>query len=66
LPLEPDGSKSNKSVTGTQFDPNKIISRREYARWLLPPTIKFMLTVRLSKSIWHLKALNQLSGCTAN
>ena len=34
LPLEPDGSKSNKSVTGTQFDPNKIISRREYARWL--------------------------------
>jgi len=34
LPLEPAGSKSNKSTTGTQFEPNKIITRREYARWL--------------------------------
>ncbi|MBV8885570.1 MAG: S-layer homology domain-containing protein [Chroococcidiopsidaceae cyanobacterium CP_BM_RX_35] len=33
LPLNAT-DKSNKSATGTQFDPNKIISRREYARWL--------------------------------
>ena len=34
LPLEPDGSKSNKSVAETRFDPSKTVSRREYARWL--------------------------------
>jgi hypothetical protein len=34
LPLEASSSKNDKSATGTQFDPNKIISRREYARWL--------------------------------
>ncbi len=34
LPLDPSGSKSDKSATVTQFEPNKIISRREYARWL--------------------------------
>ncbi|MBV9385761.1 MAG: S-layer homology domain-containing protein [Chroococcidiopsidaceae cyanobacterium CP_BM_ER_R8_30] len=33
LPLNAT-DKSNKSATGTQFDPNKIISRREFARWL--------------------------------
>jgi len=33
LPLD-TGYKSNKSPTGTQFEPNKIIGRREYARWL--------------------------------
>ena len=34
LPLASTDYKSNKSQTGTQFEPNKIISRREYARWL--------------------------------
>lgn len=34
LPLQPSSSKSNEPETTTQFDPNKIISRREYARWL--------------------------------
>lgn len=31
----PSGSKTNSSASGTQFDPNKIITRREYARWLV-------------------------------
>lgn len=35
LPLEPTGSKSNKSDTTTQFEPSKTISRSEYARWLV-------------------------------
>lgn len=34
LPLEPSNSQSKQSNTITSFDPNKIISRREYARWL--------------------------------
>lgn len=33
LPLNPSNSKSNQA--DTQFDPNKNISRREYARWLV-------------------------------
>jgi hypothetical protein len=28
-------AKSKESATGTQFEPNKSITRREYARWLL-------------------------------
>lgn len=32
LPLEPSNSKSNQS---NKFEPSKIISRREYARWLV-------------------------------
>lgn len=35
LPLGPTGSKSNRSDTTTQFEPSRIISRREYARWLV-------------------------------
>ena len=35
LALEPTGSKSNRSDTTTQFEPSKIISRRDYARWLV-------------------------------
>lgn len=34
LPLEPSILKSNQPKT-TQFDPSKIVSRREYARWLV-------------------------------
>ncbi len=34
LPLEPSNYKSNQAKT-TQFDPSKIVSRREYARWLV-------------------------------
>lgn len=36
LSLEPNNStKSNQSATETQFQPSKIISRRDYARWLV-------------------------------
>lgn len=31
----PSSSKSNSSAASTQFEPNKTISRREYARWLV-------------------------------
>lgn len=34
LPLEPDNTKSNQSVNSTTFEPGKVITRREYARWL--------------------------------
>lgn len=32
LPLQPSATKSNQSA---QFEPSKIVSRREYARWLV-------------------------------
>ncbi|MBC6430665.1 S-layer homology domain-containing protein [Nostoc sp. HG1] len=34
LPLEPKATKSN-TVTTNQFEPGKIITHREYARWLI-------------------------------
>lgn len=35
LSIKPSASKSNPDVTSTQFQPNKAITRREYARWLV-------------------------------
>jgi len=35
LALNPGGSKQNPSATSTQFEPNKPISHREFARWLI-------------------------------
>lgn len=35
LTIKPSGSKSNPGATDTQFQPNKAITRREYARWLV-------------------------------
>lgn len=35
LSLDSSNSKNNSNATGTLFEPNKIISRREYARWLV-------------------------------
>ncbi len=35
LAIRPSGSKSNPGATETQFQPNKAITRREYARWLV-------------------------------
>jgi hypothetical protein len=35
LSLDSSGSKNNPDATGIQFEPNKTISRREYARWLV-------------------------------
>lgn len=34
LPLEADNTKSSQSSNSTAFEPSKIITRREYARWL--------------------------------
>ncbi|MFK0729614.1 MAG: S-layer homology domain-containing protein [Gloeotrichia echinulata GP01] len=33
--LDAKVTKSNSNATGNQFEPNKIITRREYARWLV-------------------------------
>jgi hypothetical protein len=33
--LDAQATKSNSNATGNQFEPNKIITRREYARWLV-------------------------------
>lgn len=35
LSLDSSGSKNNPEATSIQFEPNKTISRREYARWLV-------------------------------
>lgn len=35
------GSKSNSSAIGSQFEPNKAISRREFARWLVAANNQF-------------------------
>jgi hypothetical protein len=35
LTLDPSGSKTKPDASGTQFEPNKIITRREFARWLV-------------------------------
>lgn len=35
LTLDSSGSKNNPDATGTQFEPNKTITRREFARWLV-------------------------------
>jgi hypothetical protein len=35
LSIKPSGSKSNPAATSSQFQPNKAITRREYARWLV-------------------------------
>lgn len=35
LPLNPTGSKSDQSATSIALEPNKLISRREYALWLV-------------------------------
>ncbi|MGF1992114.1 MAG: S-layer homology domain-containing protein [Nostoc sp. ZfuVER08] len=35
LSLEPKTTKSNSVTTTNQFEPGKIVTRREYARWLI-------------------------------
>lgn len=35
LPLNTQGNKSNSNSTSKQFEPAKIVTRREYARWLV-------------------------------
>ncbi|MCP2730890.1 S-layer homology domain-containing protein [Limnofasciculus baicalensis] len=35
LTLTPSNTKTNSDITQTQFEPNKTITRREYARWLV-------------------------------
>ncbi|NEQ23841.1 MAG: S-layer homology domain-containing protein [Microcoleus sp. SIO2G3] len=35
LTIDSSGSKTNASANGTTFEPNKTITRREYARWLV-------------------------------
>ena len=35
LTINPSGAKSNQNSTSTQFEPNKTITRREFARWLV-------------------------------
>lgn len=35
LSIEPDKTKPNSNSTNNQFQPNQIITRREYARWLV-------------------------------
>lgn len=35
LTVEPSSTKTNTNTTGTQFDANKTITRREFARWLV-------------------------------
>ncbi len=35
LSIEPDQIKPNSNYTNNKFQPNKIITRREYARWLV-------------------------------
>jgi hypothetical protein len=32
---EPNSNKSNSTTTNNQFEPNKIVTHREYARWLI-------------------------------
>jgi hypothetical protein len=35
LTVNPSNAKSNAGTTGSKFEPNKAISRREFARWLV-------------------------------
>ncbi|MEH2291798.1 S-layer homology domain-containing protein [Nostoc sp.] len=35
LSLEPKATKSNSTTTTNQFEPSKIVTHREYARWLI-------------------------------
>jgi hypothetical protein len=35
LSIEPKTTKSNSTTTTNQFEPGKIVTRREYARWLI-------------------------------
>ncbi len=35
LTMTPSSTKTNSDITQTQFEPNKTITRREYARWLV-------------------------------
>ncbi|HLO88193.1 MAG TPA: S-layer homology domain-containing protein [Nostocaceae cyanobacterium] len=35
LSLEPNTTKNNSTTTANQLEPNKIITRRQYARWLV-------------------------------
>ncbi|MCW5316364.1 S-layer homology domain-containing protein [Nostoc sp. KVJ3] len=35
LSIEPKETKSNSTTTNNQFEPSKIITHREYARWLI-------------------------------
>ena len=35
LTVDSSGSKTNAGASGTTFEPNKTITRREYARWLV-------------------------------
>jgi hypothetical protein len=60
LTLESSGSKNNPDASGTQFEPNKTITRREFARWLVALIIRFMPTVQGSKFVWRQTRLNRL------
>ncbi|MEH2136649.1 S-layer homology domain-containing protein [Nostoc sp.] len=35
LSIEPEATKSNSTTTNNQFEPGKIVTHREYARWLI-------------------------------
>ncbi len=35
ITVKPSSAKGNESTTGVQFEPNKPITRREFARWLV-------------------------------
>jgi S-layer homology domain len=35
LSIKPNGTKSNSATTTNQFEPDKIVTHREYARWLI-------------------------------
>lgn len=35
LTVTPSGAKANAETSGTQFEANKVITRREFARWLV-------------------------------
>lgn len=44
LPLEPVATKSSQADPVRQFDPGKIVSRREFARWLFEANNRIQVT----------------------
>lgn len=44
LPLEPTNNKSSQADSIRQFDPGKIVSRREFARWLFEANNRIQAT----------------------
>jgi hypothetical protein len=43
LSINPSNTKQATNATGTQFDPNKTITRREFARWLVAANNKIFI-----------------------